>query len=135
MGDAELGLNGNSGCRKGLVWGRGGKDDEVDVLWRHAGVVECSTGSVSAHRRGKLAVGGDPASKSAGSPPTASLPRRWALTLPVLHSTTPAWRQRTSTSSSLPPRPQTRPFLQPLLPFRPSSASPMVPPSTCRPSA
>ena len=36
LGDAELGLDGDGGRGKGLVRGRGGEDDEVDVLGRDA---------------------------------------------------------------------------------------------------
>ena len=40
MGDAELGLDGDGGRGKGLVGGRGGEDDEVDVLGREPRIVE-----------------------------------------------------------------------------------------------
>ena len=32
MRDAEIGLDGDGGGRKGLVGGRGGEDDKVDVF-------------------------------------------------------------------------------------------------------
>ena len=41
LGDAEIGLDGDGGRGKGLVRGRGGEDDEVDVLGLQPGVVEC----------------------------------------------------------------------------------------------
>ena len=66
MGDAKLGLDGHGGGGKGLVGGRGGQDDEVDVLGREPRVVERRARRDGAHGRGELAVGGDPPLLDAG---------------------------------------------------------------------
>ena len=67
MGDAEIGLDGDGGGGEGLVGGRGGKDDEVDVFRLQPGVFDCRPGGGSAHGRGELAFAGDPPLLDAGA--------------------------------------------------------------------
>ena len=61
LGDAELGLDGHGGGGKGLVRGRGGEDDQVDVFGCEPRIIERRARGNRAHGRGELAFGGDAA--------------------------------------------------------------------------
>ena len=59
MGHAQPLLDVDGGRRKGVVRGRGGDQDEVDVGGRQAGAIECRPGCLLAKRGGGLALARD----------------------------------------------------------------------------
>ena len=66
-GDAKTGLNRGRRCREGIVRSGGGKDDQVDLVGRDAGMVERRPGGGNAKACRRLPRPGDPPLANAGS--------------------------------------------------------------------